>query len=377
MKQMFMCVMLVLTMMAVTACIQEVDPEQGMLDVNCSQTFEAVADGDLVWVLDDDIAGYGSEYTFRADDTGSEHVLELKESRAMFNEVRKWKITVVEGCKDEPVVEPVVQTVTPYFNAVGIGVSDLEAAVDFYTNVIGMKERLRLSPSYAEEVIMAFEDEADPDHRATLVLMHYNTEKNYTDNPAKLVYAVPDGTAFFEAIVNGGGRPLFPPTPQEQFQGASVGMAFDPDGYMIEIVEVPSLKQPFLSAAGIGVSDLEAAKDYYIRVLGMEYGSDIDVPGYMDEIVLNSPGKDMPSVVLMHWDTERNYKDVPVKLVLNVDSAAEFAGVVAENDPGKIVFPPQPLDDFFGATIGFAKDIDGYLIEILQAAEGPREMLDE
>lgn len=282
---------------------------------------------------------------------------------------------------DDPIVVPdeqevtpepataTTQTVTPHFKTVGIGVSDLEASVEFYTNAIGMTEQLRLSPSYAEEVILTFEGETDPNHQTSLVLMHYNTEKNYENNPAKLVFAVPDGTAFYETIINTGGTPLYPPQPQEQYNGTAVGLAYDPDGYMIEIIEVPSLSAPFISAAGIGVSDLDAAEDFYTRVLGMEFSETIDVPGYMDEIVLNSPGKEMPNIVLMHWEQERNYTDVPVKIVLNVDNAMEFASVIGQEDPDKIVFAPQTLDDFYGATIGFAKDLDGYLIEILQEAD--------
>ena len=63
--------------------------------------------------------------------------------------------------------------------AFGIGVSDLERSVDFYSRVLGMVEQRRIKIATMDEVVIDFEG------RPPLVLMHYTdgSAQNYANNP--------------------------------------------------------------------------------------------------------------------------------------------------------------------------------------------------
>ena len=90
----------------------------------------------------------------------------------------------------------------------------------------------------------------------------------------------------------------------------------------------------YVGAVGIGVSDLKRSGDFYERVLGMKVLQTFKLP-HMDEIVLGHEGR--TAVVLMHWTdgSERNYRDVPVKLVFYLtDPTGELVlvKIVAANE---------------------------------------------
>jgi len=117
----------------------------------------------------------------------------------------------------------------------------------------------------------------------------------------------------------------------------------------------------FLTAVGIGVSDLERSSDFYSRVLGMKVMQTFKID-YMDEIMLAHEGRN--AVVLMHYTdgSARNYKDNPVKLVFYVtDPVAITARIRA--DGLEITREPAPIESLGGAVVGLAKDPDGYVIE--------------
>ncbi len=121
----------------------------------------------------------------------------------------------------------------------------------------------------------------------------------------------------------------------------------------------------FLGAVGIGVSDLEASAVFYEAALGMKRVQTFKLP-YMDEIVLSHEGR--TAVVLMHWTdgSARNYRDVPVKLVFYVtDPTAAAAAIRAAG--GTTQLEPAPQASLGGAVVGLCKDLDGYVVELLQA----------
>jgi lactoylglutathione lyase len=121
----------------------------------------------------------------------------------------------------------------------------------------------------------------------------------------------------------------------------------------------------FLTAVGIGVSDLDRSTDFYSRVLGMKVMQTFKLD-YMDEIMLAHEGRN--AVVLMHYTdgSARNYKDNPVKLVFYVtDPAAIVAKIRA--DGLEITREATPIETLGGAIVGLAKDPDGYVLEFLQA----------
>ena len=118
-------------------------------------------------------------------------------------------------------------------------------------------------------------------------------------------------------------------------------------------------------ATGIGVSDLARSADFYTRVLGMTVQQTFTLD-HMDEIMVGYEGKGA-SLVLMHWTdgSARNYRDNPIKLVLYVpDAAAAVDAIRAEGL--EIVREAATSPGMGGALIGFGKDPDGYLVELIQ-----------
>ena len=121
----------------------------------------------------------------------------------------------------------------------------------------------------------------------------------------------------------------------------------------------------FLTAVGIGVSDLRRSADFYCRVLGMKQTQAITIDT-MDEIILAHEGRS--AVVLMHYTdgSARNYTDNPVKLVFYVTDPVGLTEAIRAEGL-EITREPAPVETMGGAVISLSKDPDGYVIELIQA----------
>jgi lactoylglutathione lyase len=130
------------------------------------------------------------------------------------------------------------------------------------------------------------------------------------------------------------------------------------------VAQAPPQKDPLLSAVGIGVSDLAKSTDFYVNVMGMEKIRSYKLD-YMDEEVLGYPGAES-YIVLMHWTdgSPRNYKDLPIKVVTRVKDPAALAAKIKAAGY-EVTREPQPSNQVGGAIVGFAKDPDGYVLELL------------
>ena len=131
-----------------------------------------------------------------------------------------------------------------------------------------------------------------------------------------------------------------------------------------EPAAAPPQKDPLLSAVGIGVSDLAKSTDFYVNVMGMQKIRTYKLD-YMDEEVLGYPDGES-YIVLMHWTdgSPRAYKDLPIKIVTRTrDPVALAAKIKAAGY--EVTREPQPSDQVGGAVVGFAKDPDGYVLELL------------
>lgn len=120
----------------------------------------------------------------------------------------------------------------------------------------------------------------------------------------------------------------------------------------------------YLTAVGIGVSDLARSADFYSRVLGMRETQRFHLD-HMDEIVLAHEGRN--AVVLMHWTdgSSPNYAGNPVKLVFNVADPGALAERIRA-DGLEITMEPQVFPGLGGTVVCLAKDPDGYVIELLK-----------
>jgi lactoylglutathione lyase len=131
-----------------------------------------------------------------------------------------------------------------------------------------------------------------------------------------------------------------------------------------EATTPPPQKDPLLSAVGIGVSDLAKSTDFYVNVMGMEKIRSYKL-SYMDEEVLGYPDAES-YIVLMHWTdgSPRNYRDLPIKIVTRVKDPAALATKIKAAGY-EVTREPQPSEAVGGAIVGFAKDPDGYTLELL------------
>ena len=120
--------------------------------------------------------------------------------------------------------------------AVGIGVADMVRSEDFYTRVLGMQVQQRIELPHLREVIVGFEG------RTSVVLMHWldGSNPNYRNNPVKLVFYVPDAKAVIEAIRADGLEITREAEPLADFGNMIIGLALDPDGYVVEFIQTPA-----------------------------------------------------------------------------------------------------------------------------------------
>lgn len=123
-----------------------------------------------------------------------------------------------------------------------------------------------------------------------------------------------------------------------------------------------------ITATGIGVSDLERSAVFYESALGMKRTMSFRLD-HMDEIVLAHEGRN--AIVLMHWTdgTKPNYRDLPIKLVFYVTDPRVVAARIKEAG-GTMTREPAPIETMNGTVIGLGKDLDGYVVELIQAPAG-------
>lgn len=124
----------------------------------------------------------------------------------------------------------------------------------------------------------------------------------------------------------------------------------------------------YTGAVGIAVGDLDRSVDFYTRVLGMRQLMTFDLP-HMDEVVVGW-GRKGASIVLMKYTdgSDPVTTNLPVKLVLYVEDPRALTDAIrAEGLP--IEREPEPVPSLGGAMVGFAKDPDGYLLELLESPD--------
>jgi len=119
-------------------------------------------------------------------------------------------------------------------SSVGIGVSDLQRSIDFYTRVLGMTYIATYTTDAMDEALLRF-----PAGGAAVVLMHYTdgSDHNYRDNPVKLVIRVADPAVTADCIRAEGLEIVREPGPIPELDNLVVGLAKDPDGYVVELLQ--------------------------------------------------------------------------------------------------------------------------------------------
>ena len=255
-----------------------------------------------------------------------------------------------------------------YLRAAAIGVADLDAALQVYTEGLGMSEVERVTRDDRIEVVLESADKRG----SYIVLMSYTDDlgRNTLQNPGKLVFYAKDPSAFASRFVLAGGRITVPPAPQASVGGIVVGFGRDQDNNLIEITGSETAQDSYFGAFGIGVSDLESARNFYVDTLGFLESQFLSIPGQYDEYILTSPVPGSSAMVLMHWTnaTPRNYIDNPVKLELASAQPQRLSDAITEAGETVSLKPAASTDaDLKGALVGYAADADGTLLEIRQS----------
>jgi lactoylglutathione lyase len=126
--------------------------------------------------------------------------------------------------------------------AMGIGVSDLARSVDFYVRVLGMEKLTTFTLPYMDEVLVTYNRARGP----ALALMHFTdgSVTSYQDLPVKVVVYVDDPPAVADAIRAEGLEITRYPAPVPELGDAVVGLAKDPDGYVVELLQRPPRPAP-------------------------------------------------------------------------------------------------------------------------------------
>ncbi|MBN4075662.1 MAG: lactoylglutathione lyase [SAR86 cluster bacterium] len=116
-------------------------------------------------------------------------------------------------------------------------VTDLQASIDFYTNVFAMK-LLRQNEFPEGKFTLAFLGYGDEDSNTVLELTHnWETDSYELGNAyGHLAIAVDDAYQACDAISAKGGEVVRPAGPM-MHGGTVIAFVKDPDGYMIELVE--------------------------------------------------------------------------------------------------------------------------------------------
>ena len=119
---------------------------------------------------------------------------------------------------------------------VGVNVEDLGRSVDFYRDVIGMREVARYDTAVHLEAVMTYGD--DMNAPCVLLIQVHDRRDPYVmgDALAKIVLVVDDLRAVFDRMVDQGCVVEREPTEYPQ-HGQVVAIAFDPDGYRIELLQ--------------------------------------------------------------------------------------------------------------------------------------------
>ncbi len=128
--------------------------------------------------------------------------------------------------------------------------------------------------------------------------------------------------------------------------------------------------RPRFGATGIGVADLARSVGFYTSVFGMKKLMRFKLP-HMNEVVLGFDGAAGGALVLMQYTdgSVHDYANTGAKLVFYVPDPRALAKRIREAGL-PIEREPEPIPEFANAIVGFARDPDGYRIEILEAQPG-------
>ena len=253
----------------------------------------------------------------------------------------------------------------PYLFAGGIGVTDLQNASMFLTQVLSMTQEDAdvTRDDRVERTFWAKEVERG----SRIVLMKFNDGRNTQNITAKIVFEAPDVQATYGSALDAGYASILAPV---SLGSVLVSQVKGPEGYTVEILNGlddggAGATKPYFIALAFGVSDLAAAEKFYGDAFGMKQTvtySDSD----LHEQTMEYPTGGGAGLVLQHYDqTTHNYRDNPVKHVSYVPDVSAFVARIM-NAGGTLVQAPATMPAYNGRLGAVLTDPDGYIIELVQ-----------
>lgn len=113
------------------------------------------------------------------------------------------------------------------------------------------------------------------------------------------------------------------------------------------------------------MTDLSRSVDFYTRIFGLRSVMELSLPD-MDEVIL-AAGREAAVVLMCHHDRAgHDYATTGGKLVFYVADPTAVAEAI-RSEGLEIVREPTPVPELGDAVVGFARDPDGHLLELLQA----------
>ena len=130
-----------------------------------------------------------------------------------------------------------------------------------------------------------------------------------------------------------------------------------------------------LGFVGIGVSNIEKSTKFYQDILGLDIigtYDDITVDNadgsesFLDEVVLGYNNKPGTLLVLMNWPKDKKkYDGDNVKIVFEEEDSKEVMKKIKKAG-GKIDREALPHYTIEGGLVGLGRDLDNYVVEIIQ-----------
>lgn len=130
---------------------------------------------------------------------------------------------------------------------------------------------------------------------------------------------------------------------------------------------MPDAASPVFNFTKLVVADLEQAATFYKTVFGFQEWQRVEaeIEGRaLKEVIFQPLAEGQPSLVLLHFVDSPSARDGEVILGFTVKGIdGVFDRVTAAG--GKVSVPVHPAEDH-GILVGFVRDIEGHLLEIVE-----------
>lgn len=124
-----------------------------------------------------------------------------------------------------------------HFGFTKLLVQDLEKSARFYADVCGLTELHRVEAEIAGRPICEIMFNPTAPAAAMFVLLKFMDDKGSAGNDVILGFQTDDVTAFVQRAVAAGGK-IVDPVRDNPEHGVKVGFVSDPEGHLIEVVQV-------------------------------------------------------------------------------------------------------------------------------------------